>query len=62
MPGRPFISLEPIGYVTTAYAEPSGLPPQASANPEASGAVVVRNDLADALLGLDRSNTILTHR
>lgn len=61
MAGRPSISLEPIGYVTTADAEPSGLPPQTSANPEATAVVVVR-DLADLLLGLDRSNTILTHR
>ncbi len=51
-----------VGYVTTAYAEPSGLPPQASANSAAAGAVVVRDDLADAVLGLARSNTILTHR
>jgi hypothetical protein len=28
----------------------------------ADGAVVVRDDLADALLGRDRSNTILTQR
>ena len=62
MADRPSISLEPIGYVTTAYAEPSGLPPPASANPEATGAVMVRDDLADALRGLDRSNPILTHR
>ena len=45
MADRPSISLEPNGYVTTAHAEPSGLPPQASANPEATGAVVVRDDL-----------------
>lgn len=62
MADRPSISLEPIGYVTTAYTEPSGPPPQASANPEATGAVVVHDDLADVLLGLDRSKTILTHR
>ena len=62
MADRRSISLEPIGYVTTAHAEPSGLPPQASASPEATGAAVVRNDLADALLGVDRSNTVLTHR
>ena len=61
MADRPSISLEPIGYVTTACAEPSG-PPQASSNPEATGAVMVRDDLADALRGLDRSNPILTHR
>ncbi len=62
MADRPSISLEPIGYVTTPDTDPSGLPPQASANPGATGAAVVRADLADALLGLDRSNTILTHR
>jgi tRNA (Thr-GGU) A37 N-methylase len=62
MADRPSVSLEPIGYVTAADAEPSGLPPQPSANPEATGAVVVRDDLADALLDLDISNTILTHR
>ena len=62
MADRVSMSLEPMGDVTTADAEPSGLPPQASANPEATGAVVVRGKLADALPGLDRSNTILTHR
>ena len=41
MADRPSISLEPIGYVTTSYSVPSGLPPQASANPEATGAVEV---------------------
>jgi hypothetical protein len=59
---RPSISLdEPVGNVTTAYAT-GPIPPQASASPEATAAVVVRVDLADALLAPDRSTTIPTHR
>jgi hypothetical protein len=49
MAERPSISREPIGGLSPDDAEPSG-------------AVVVRRDLTDAVLGLHGANTILAHR
>jgi len=48
------MDLTPIGHVTTDYHDPASIPPQAAANPSATAAVVIREDLVDALLGLDR--------
>jgi tRNA-Thr(GGU) m(6)t(6)A37 methyltransferase TsaA len=44
----------PIGYVRSAYVELDQLPSQGLDNLDATGEVVVRDDLVDALLGLDR--------
>jgi tRNA (adenine37-N6)-methyltransferase len=44
----------PIGHVRSGYADLDQLPPQSLDNLEATGAVVVRDDLVEALLGLDR--------
>jgi tRNA-Thr(GGU) m(6)t(6)A37 methyltransferase TsaA len=44
----------PIGHVHSGYADPELLPRQSVDNLEATGSVVVRDDLVDALLGLDR--------
>jgi tRNA (adenine37-N6)-methyltransferase len=46
------IEFNPVGYVTTSYADPSGAPHQASANADAVGQVVLREELVPALLGL----------
>ena len=44
----------PIGYVRSAYTDLDALPSQSLVNLDATGSVVVRDDLVDALLGLDR--------
>ncbi len=54
MPADLPIQLTPIGYVSSGYTEPEQLPSQATGNPDATGTVVVDDDLTDALLGLDR--------
>jgi len=46
--------MTPIGHVTTSYTEPSETPSQASENLPVTGKVVLREDLVDALLGLER--------
>jgi tRNA-Thr(GGU) m(6)t(6)A37 methyltransferase TsaA len=43
-----------VGHVVSDHHDPAATPPQASANSAATAAVVVRDDLVDALLGLDR--------
>jgi tRNA (adenine37-N6)-methyltransferase len=48
------IEIDPIGHVTTSYTDPPGMPGQASENREATGTLVVRPELVDALLGLER--------
>jgi tRNA-Thr(GGU) m(6)t(6)A37 methyltransferase TsaA len=48
------IDIDPIGYVTTSYTDPSGMPGQAAENTDAAGTLVVREAFVDALLGLDR--------
>ena len=54
MIGDPPIQIAPIGYVTTSYTDLSGTPSQASENTQATGSVVLREDLVDALLGIER--------
>jgi len=44
----------PIGHVHSGYTDPELLPPQSLHNVGATGSVVVRDHLIDALLGLDR--------
>ena len=44
----------PIGHVRSGYTDPELIPPQSLHNLGATGSVVVRHDLVDALLGLDR--------
>ena len=44
----------PIGHIRSGYADVGALPSQSLGNLEATGTVVVRDDLVDALLGLDR--------
>ena len=47
------IACDPIGFVTTGYEQTTELASQAAANAGATGRVVVRDELVDALLGLD---------
>jgi len=54
MTGNNRIELAPIGYVTSGYTDLSGTPSQASENSQATGKVELHEDLADALLGLER--------
>src|SRR5687767_3383553 len=44
----------PIGYVRSSYTDVDRLPPQSLDNIDATGEVIVRDDLVGALLGLDR--------
>jgi tRNA (Thr-GGU) A37 N-methylase len=44
----------PIGHVHSGYADPELVSPQSLHNVRATGSVVVRDDLVDALLGPDR--------
>jgi len=48
------LQVEPIGYVTTSYTDLSRTPSQAAEDAHATGTVVVRDDLVDGLLGLER--------
>jgi tRNA-Thr(GGU) m(6)t(6)A37 methyltransferase TsaA len=51
------VTLTPIGHVVTGADADAGageLAPQAAAAPEATGRVVLRSDVVDGLLGLDR--------
>jgi tRNA (adenine37-N6)-methyltransferase len=54
MTGDRRTQIEPIGYVKTSFADLSETPSQASENAQATGTVVLRTDLVDALVGLDR--------
>jgi tRNA (adenine37-N6)-methyltransferase len=47
------IELEPIGHVSTNTVDLADLAPQASDAADATGRVIIRAGLADALLGLD---------
>ena len=47
------IVLDPIGHVTSSYEVAADLASQAAANADATGRIVVREELVDALLGLD---------
>jgi tRNA-Thr(GGU) m(6)t(6)A37 methyltransferase TsaA len=48
------IDLTPIGYVTSPLRAPADAPSQASESTGEAARVVVREELVDALLGLDR--------
>jgi tRNA-Thr(GGU) m(6)t(6)A37 methyltransferase TsaA len=48
------LALDPIGYVTTEYGDTAAIASQAAANAGATGRIVVRDEFADALLGLDQ--------
>jgi tRNA-Thr(GGU) m(6)t(6)A37 methyltransferase TsaA len=54
MTARSLAEITPIGYVTTSFTDLSGTPSQASESTQSTGTVVLREDLVDALLGLDR--------
>ena len=48
------LEITPIGHVTTSFTDLSAVPSQASESTQSTGTVVLRKDLVDALLGLDR--------
>jgi len=48
------IEVIPIGHIRSGCTDLEQLPPQSLHNIDATGSVVVRADLVDALLGLDR--------
>jgi tRNA-Thr(GGU) m(6)t(6)A37 methyltransferase TsaA len=50
----PSLEITPIGHVTSSFTGLTAVPSQASENPQSTGTVVLREDLVDALLGLDR--------
>lgn len=46
--------VRPIGVVRSSYRDLAAIPPQAAANADVTAEVLVRADMTDALLGLDR--------
>jgi len=57
-PHPPIITLWPIGYVTTDYADPSKAPPQATEAYGESGHIVLHEEFATGLTGLRRDQHV----
>jgi len=54
----PVFAVRPIGVVRSSYTDLAELPPQAAANAVVTAAVIVREEMTAALLGLDRYRAI----